>query len=368
MVAAVRSAPKEAAHRRGEQLRRSADLFLERGQATRDRGEVFIGFSRISRWGVPGTLVRSRGFLLKSANILTERDPAQIRWEMLPESDDGLTAPKGSIAEETNITALSDGTLYAVYRTIDGYLCEAYSRDRGRTWTPPAYAKYASGRPIKNPRAFSFARRFSNGRYLLWFHNHGGEAAHLNERWDFYRDRNPGWVSAGVERNGKILWSEPEILLYDHDPSTRISYPDFIEDDGRFFITETQKSVARTHDIPRQFLDRLWRSAESPALASGGFPLPGPMPLLQPLTPGEGFTIDFRLRLKELSWDQTLLDTRDPEGKGILLTTGDRFNLRLTLSDGRTKASWESDPGTHPGTLRVNHWHHVCVIVDAARA
>lgn len=298
-----------------------------------DRGQVFIGFARISRWGQPGTLVRSRGFLLRSDNILTEPAASKIRWQMLPESDDGLTAPKGPIAEETNVTALSDGTLYAVYRTIDGYLAHAYSTNRGRTWSKPAYATYADGRPIKNPRACPVVRRFSNGKYLLWFHNNGGEAVHLIPNWNYYQDRNPGWVSGGVERAGRILWSPPEILLYDDDPVTRISYPDFVEDNGQFFITETQKSIARVHEIDPVVLDRVWgRTSTRP-----------------------GVTIEFKLRLKELSSGQTILEAPD-----FRLATGDRFNLKLSL--GGLVA--ESDPGLHPGTLKVNTWHHVAINID----
>ncbi len=167
-----------------------------------DRGTAFIGFARISKWGTPGVLMRSRAFAVSSANILTEKDPSKIRWTMLPQQPAGLRAPKGPIAEETNITALSDGSLYALYRTIDGYPCHAYSKDRGLTWTDPAYATYASngGRRLKNPRAFTFARRFSNGKYLLWFHNQGGEAVHARARWDYYQDRNPGWVCGGIEK------------------------------------------------------------------------------------------------------------------------------------------------------------------------
>jgi len=58
------------------------------------------------------------------------------------------------------------------------------------------------------------------------------------------------------------------------------------------------------------------------------------------------------------------LDARDEAGKGIALTTSDRFTLQITLRDGHTTASWDSDPGTHPGTLRVGVWQHVAVIVD----
>ena len=66
----------------------------------------------------------------------------------------------------------------------------------------------------------------------------------------------------GTERegpDGKVIhWGLPEVVLYDDDPHTGISYPDFIEEDGRLYITETQKSIARVHEVPGQLLDRLW--------------------------------------------------------------------------------------------------------------
>jgi hypothetical protein len=36
-----------------------------------------------------------------------------------------------------------------------------------------------------------------------------------------------------VEIDGKMHWSQPEIVLYDPDPAVRISYPDLIEEEGR---------------------------------------------------------------------------------------------------------------------------------------
>lgn len=88
------------------------------------------------------------------------------------------------------------------------------------------------------------------------------------------------------------------------------------------------------------------------------------MPALPSLQMSKGFTLDFWLKLRELSPGQTILDARDKAGKGIALTTSDHFSLRLTLSDGKTESVWESDYGTHPGTLKVNTWQHVAVIVD----
>jgi len=345
------------------------------------KGAVYWGWNRVTRWGVPGALVRSQGHFMRGENLLTERDPRKLRWQILPEADAqselGLRAPKGPIAEEVNLVSLNDGSLYATYRTIDGYLCHAYSRDDGRTWTPPAYATFANGRPIKHPRAYAPVWKLRNGKYLLWFHNHGGEAAHTDE-WSksgYYQHRNPAWISGGVERNGRIEWSEPEILLYDDDPKVRMSYPDFIEDGGRYFVTETQKSIARVHELDASLLEGMWRQAETKQLVTRGLALQlqgeqtrakasFALPSLPPLHTGAGFTLELWLKLKELSPGQVLFDARDKSGKGIALTLSDRFSLRLTLSDGAQASSWESDPGTYPGSLKVNAWQHVAVIVD----
>lgn len=341
------------------------------------KGAVYWGWNRVTRWGWPGVLVRSQGHFMRGENLLTERDPRRLRWRILPESDDGLRAPKGPIAEEINLVSLNDGGLYATYRTIDGYLGHAYSRDDGRTWTPPAYATFANGRPIKHPRAYAPVWKLRNGKYLLWFHNHGGEAVHREEwgRGSYYQNRNPVWVSGGVERNGRIEWSEPEILLYDDDPQVRMSYPDLIEDGGRYYVTETQKSVARTHEIDPALLEGMWRQGARSSLAARGrrLDLRGAqvrqgaiftMPALPKLGAGGGLTVELWLKMRELSPGQVIFDGRDAQGKGIALTFSDRFTLRLTLSDGVRSSAWESDPGTFPGTLRTNHWQHVAVIVD----
>ena len=119
------------------------------GKPIIDRNTAYFGWAKVGkRWFM------TEGMIMRSDNAVKEKDPARVRWEMLPAGDHGLRAPKGVIAEETNLVALSNGTLYAMYRTVDGYLCHAYSKDRGRAWTPPEYATYSpGGRRIKNPRA-----------------------------------------------------------------------------------------------------------------------------------------------------------------------------------------------------------------------
>ena len=117
-------------------------LFWGVGKPIEDRGSMYLGFSKVGKWGVPGTLVRTQGCFLRSDNILSEPEASKVRFTLLPEGDEGLLAPKGRIAEESNLVALGDGSLYATYRTVDGYPCHAYSRDRGRSWTPSAYMTY----------------------------------------------------------------------------------------------------------------------------------------------------------------------------------------------------------------------------------
>jgi hypothetical protein len=344
------------------------------GKPISTRHGAMFGFAKVGKWGNPGGMVTSQGCVMQSPNILTEPDPRKIHWNLYPEGNEGLRAPKGPVSDETNLVELSDGSLYATYRTIDGHNCAAYSRDGGRTWTPPAYATYTpDGQKIKHPRAANFVKKFSNGKYTLWFHNHGGECV-LSGPWDYYNNRNPAWITGGVEKNGHIYWAQPEILLYDMDPKTKISYPDFVEDHGEFYVTETMKTFARVHPIDRSLLEELWNQAEINSVCQRGLALTATadqlhsgaslsMPSIPSLEHG-GFTIDFWLRLSELSQGQTILDSRSPSGKGVAITMTDRYTLKLTLNDGTREASWDSDPGFHPGTLKTGAWQYVAFVVD----
>ncbi len=299
-----------------------------------------------------GFFAQSEGCFWRSDNILTERDPEQIRFVTLPDGDIGLRTPRGGgrIAEEQSTVALSDGSLYCVYRTVDGWPACAYSRDGGHTWTPPEYASYTpGGRRIKNPRAANFVWHCSNGKFLYWFHNHGGAAVHRSPQWNPYNDRNPAWLCAGVERDtpaGKVIvWSQPEVLLYDENPATRISYPDLIEDDGQFFVTETQKTVARVHEIPTSLLEGLFGQFDNRRVATDGL-VPDMSQCAHP-----NFSLDLWLQLDTITPGQALL-----EGANLSVATAPNSTLQLTL-DGLT---FDADRGViQPGKL-----HHVVITMD----
>ena len=215
---------------------------------------AYISLHKVGGFG-HGFFTRSEGVLLKSVSILSENNPDNITFETLPDGDAGLRTPPGGgpIAEEQSYSVLSDGSFYCVYRTTDGYPAFAYSRDGGHTWTEPQYKRYASGMLMKHPRAANFAWNCENGNFLYWYHNHGG---------NWYEDRNPVWVCGGVEvdsPDGKVIqWSQPEIALYDDDTYIRMSYPDLVEDDGDYYLLETQKDKARVHLVDKTLLEGMW--------------------------------------------------------------------------------------------------------------
>jgi hypothetical protein len=354
-------------------------------------GAAYVSLHKVGGIG-EGFFTRSEGVLLKSGNLLTERDPEKIAWETLPDGEFGLRTPPGGgpIAEEQSYAVLSDGSFYSVYRTIDGYPACAYSRDAGRHWTTPQYQRYADGRTMKHSRAANFIWKCTNGKYLYWFHNHGGRfiGQHPQRRTMAYEDRNPVWLCGGEELDspqGKMIrWSQPEIVLYDDDPFIRMSYPDLLEDQGEYYLTETQKDKARVHKVDRTLLEGLWSQSTDRQVARAGIILELPasqrpvaasveLPALPEFLQHDngradygtkdlrrGFTVEAWLRLQNLGPGQVVLDNRTPAGQGFCLQTTARGTLELVLDDGRSESRWDCDPGL----LRPGQLHHVAAIVD----
>ena len=250
---------RESAIDRRNPYQGAVRFFWGVGKPIRHEQAMFLGFTKVERFG-ENFISASESWFLRCANIETERDPDKLNWETLPEGETGLTSPKHSIASEVNLTSLSDGTLFCTYRTVAGHPCHAYSRDDGKSWTAPAFMTFGpKGGLVSHPRAANFVRRLEEGpyqgRYLYWFHNNQTKG---------WNGRNPVFLLGGVEvdspKGKAIQWGKPVAVLYDKNASTRISYPDFVWDNG-LYITETQKSVARVHPIPNELLNALWEKS-----------------------------------------------------------------------------------------------------------
>lgn len=366
-------------------------FFWNVGKAFSHQGSAFVPLSKVGGFG-SGFFTSNEGVLLKSDNLFTVMDPAKAEWQTLPEGEIGLRTPEngGPIAAEHSYSVISDGSFFVVYRSLDGHPVYSYSRNQGKTWDAPQYMRYADGRLIKHPRAANFAWKCDNGKFLYWFHNHGGRfiREHPNPGSIGYNDRNPVWIAGGVEvdgADGKIIqWSQPEILLYDDDPLIRMSYPDLIEEAGNYYFTETQKDIARLHRIDTTFLHKLWSQFEAKSPVMDGLSIDWtaesatlPAKLPAPAMPSfrirdtntadyrgknttNGFTIELGFVLNELRAGQVLADTRDASGKGWWVSVSDNETLEFQMNDGQTRAVWSSDPGL----LKPGKQHQVSIIVD----
>lgn len=327
---------------------------------TIDHGRsAFFAFSKIGQY----IETKDEGWFFRSDNILSEKDPGKIEWQLLPEGDRGVRNPAfGLVQEEHNVVELSNGDLYCIYRTTAGFPGQSISKDGGRSWSLPVEMSYTpGGRALKHNRACPMVWKTEAGKYLFWFHNNGTR--------DF-KGRNPVWITGGRERGGTIEWAEPEILLYDEDPKLLgMSYPDLIEQDGKFWVTETQKTEARVHALDRTLLEGLWGQFDNKSVAAPGLALTltgealraktAPLPKLGKLG-GGGLTLDFDVRLAAPKAGSMVLDWRDKAGKGGLVRTTSTQALEIVLSDGKVKSAWSCDKGM----LTPGKTHHVTIVVD----
>jgi hypothetical protein len=109
--------------------------------------------------------------------------------------------------------------------------------------------------------------------YLMLFYNRGlpGMSKSNTSSNSAWGSRNPYWLSAGWsdETNTTIQWSEPECVLYSHNASDRIGYPDLFfaepwetqqgagDSEETLYMTETNKQVARLHAIDKALVNGL---------------------------------------------------------------------------------------------------------------
>lgn len=361
---------------RGNDFEGKVQLMWGIGKPVRVGTGMMFGFTKLGKY----MLDRGEGWFMYSDNIEAEKDPEKLHWATLPEGDFGVRNPDfGSVQEEHNLFQMNNGDLYCMYRTQLGYATQSYSRDGGKSWSLPDLARYPDGRPLKNSRACPRIWKCSNGKYLFWYHNHSG---------DHFAQRNPAWLSGGIERDGQIVWSQPEIAVYGEDysyESGRFSYPDLIEDreSGTFWVSESSKVQARIHPIPAEILDGLWGQFENPSdqvrdslvmevldtalintgvLKIEGLPIhheKGSI-LIKGMEPTGGLTLELTIHPRDFSHGRMLLDTRSIVGSGLYVQTTGYRQIEVGLCNSEYCETWTTDPGM----LDVIKDHHVSLIID----
>ena len=321
-----------------------------------DEGMMFA-FAKIGKY----MLDNSEGWFFRCDNINTEKDVAKLKWVYLPESENGVkNEALGPINSEHNIFQMGNGSIYCMLRTVSGHPAESYSSDGGKSWSLPVPPKYTNDIELKNPRACPRIWKCKNGKYLFWYHNNGGK--------DF-NSRNPAWISGGIENNGKIIWSQPEILLYEDDINVRMSYPDLIEQNGKYWITETNKENARCHPVPDDFFDILWSQFERDIVTQDNLTaswndneIKPNETLAMPQSNNSqyklGFTFDFRIKLSDISTGQVLFTAKTDQGIDIIIQTAEYGSIEIVIKDGVNTEKWNSDPGL------INAYGEHCVAVS----
>ena len=352
-------------------------MFWAIGTPTVFGNSVMFGFTKLGRY----ILHDGEGWFYRSDNVLTERDPDKVQWQLLPDGDHGVRAPEfGSVQEEFDVVHLEGHDLFTVYRTTMGHAACSYSRDGGHTWERPEALHYSlGGRVMKQPRACTKVWKTRAGRYLLWYHNNSTITYNNGPN---AGSRNIAWLSSGVFKDGRLHWSQPEIVAYVDGGLEGCSYPDLIEDGERLHIVATQKTEARVMEVEPELLAGLWNQDTCRQVTSNGLVLKlagaecaagkeirAPrLPSLCAFTRQRtlalhgrgGFAIEARFRFDDLTPGQVLLDTRTAGGKGYALTTTERGAVRLDLCDGWRATYWECDAGL----LKTNTEHHLVAIVD----
>lgn len=330
-------------------------------------GKVYFAFTKLGKF----FMLDGEGWVIEASNLLDERDPDKLVFRLLPDGERGIRNPAlGSVQEEHNLVPLAKSDLLCVFRLEGGTPGQSYSRDNGVTWSLPEPMSYGPGkRVLKTPRACPKLFMTSEGKYLFWYHNHGGK---------LWAGRNPAFLAGGVLKDdGFIHWSEPEIALFDPNPAIRMSYPDLIEQDGRFWLTETQKTVARVHAVDRALLDGLWSQATVNTVCTNGLVLEkanaGDTPA-RPTVPSNfgdlsrgGLSVELWARLAAVVPGQTLFSTLEKNGQGVRVVTSElagQPTLAIELGDGQRTVLWHTDPGV----VQAGKMLHVVFICDFSAA
>jgi len=264
-------------------------------------GRVVLPFTQGMRNGATRRawqLCCAEASFLECDNLLTESDPARLRFALLPPGPHGLRADVlqhgdnpavrqlaaafqgnpvelAANAQEPTVVPLADGRWISVMRTYLGSPGYAVTRDGGRTWSKVDRLRYGpEGAWIDHPHTMCPIARLPDGRFMLLFTNNDGTRNGATHVWDGgNRTRNPQWFVIGrelpgEERNGGLWFGEPRVLAAadDHESPdgfrastcTGIAMPQYIHAAGRHFV---QYGLKKEHilldEIPAAVIDAM---------------------------------------------------------------------------------------------------------------
>ena len=272
---------------------------------------------------------------------------------------------------------LKDGRLWLLPRSQDGFQWESFSRDHGRTWSPPRHTRF-----ISNQSAMAILR-LKDGQLLLLWNNCGAEgfkpigwgnaeravlAAAISgdegETWRGYREvarvtsnASVGYPYATQMRDGRVLVNASGFIA-GIDPSflaaTNLS-EDFTQGIRRWstLASEGVSAVASLDGGPGRLLRMIKPKVDVPSAACLNFPF------------GRNGTITLALRIERnfQGAHLTLSDHYDLPG----LPRDGSFPVRIT-NKGRVElngsgGSWLATPGD----LIPGKWHQLTVAWDCTR-
>ena len=229
--------------------------------------------------------------------MLTERDPDKITWETLPDGDFGLRTPPGGgpIAEEQSYVRAQRRLVLLRLphdRRPPGLLPQPRRRPHLDAAAVPGVCRRPADEASRaRPTSPGSARTANTCTGSTTTAGVSSASIRSGEPSPTKTATRSGCAAASrpTRPEGKVIrWSQPEIVLYDDDPYIRMSYPDLVEEGGKYFLTETQKDVARVHPIDPELLEGLWSQLADPrpategvllALPAAGQPMPAQVAL-----------------------------------------------------------------------------------------